>query len=170
MTTVVAGQVNDQGNDWDLLDGMFRLRDEIFHKRLGWEVLSRNGLERDNFDDLKPVYLIAKRDGRKVRGCTRILPTTGPYMLKDIFPELLDGEAAPQNDVTWELSRFTANADRSNPQAGVGAITLELMQDAVVFAEENRIERYVAVTSVAMERMLKRMGLPMFRLGSGKAR
>lgn len=87
--------------------------------------------------------------------------------MKGISPELLDGEAAPEEDVTWELSRFTANADRSNPQAGVGAITLELMQDAVMFAEENAIKRYVAVTSVAMEIMLEGMGLPMFRLGSG---
>ncbi|MEM7404916.1 MAG: acyl-homoserine-lactone synthase [Pseudomonadota bacterium] len=170
MTTLVAGRANEHGVDWDLLDGMFRLRDEVFHKRLGWQVNSNNGLERDTFDELNPVYLIARAEGRRVRGCTRILPTTGPYMLKDVFADLLDGESAPQDDATWELSRFTADPDRSNPQASVGAISLGLMREAVIFADENDIERYVAVTSVAMERMLKRVGLPMIRLGSGKAR
>ena len=170
MTTLNMGRLQEQGQEWDLLDGMFRLRDEIFHKRLGWEVTSHNGLERDGFDDLKPVYLIARGEHRKVAGCARILPTMGPYMLKDVFPELLDGESAPQDERTWELSRFTANADKTNPQAGVGAISLGLMQEAVLFADENNIERYVAVTSVAMERMLKRLGLPMTRLGNGKAR
>ena len=170
MTTLNMGRVQEHGQDWDLLDGMFRLRDEIFHKRLGWEVSSHNGLERDLFDELRPVYLIARGDQRKVNGCARILPTMGPYMLKDVFPELLDGDSAPQDERTWELSRFTANADKSNPQAGVGAISLGLMREAVEFAEEQNIERYVAVTSVAMERMLKRLGLPMTRLGNGKAR
>lgn len=170
MTTLNMGRIQEHGQDWDLLDGMFRLRDEIFHKRLGWEVSSQNGLERDAFDELKPVYLVARSDQRKVNGCARILPTMGPYMLKDVFPELLDGDSAPQDERTWELSRFTANADKTNPQAGVGAISLGLMREAVEFAEENDIERYVAVTSVAMERMLKRLGLPMTRLGSGKAR
>ena len=86
MTTLIAAQAHEQGMDWNLLDGMFRLRDEIFQQRLGWQVMSHNGLERDSFDELKPVYLIAKGEGRKVRGCTRILPTTGAYMLKDTFP------------------------------------------------------------------------------------
>lgn len=31
---------------------------------------------------------------------------TGPNMLRDTFPALLDGQAAPASDVIWESSRF----------------------------------------------------------------
>ena len=91
----------------------------------------------------------------------------GPCMLKDVFPELLDGDNVPQDERTWELSRFAAN--KTNPQAGVGAILLALMCKAVELAKEHYVERYVAVASVAMERMLKRLSVPMTRLRSGKA-
>ncbi len=169
MTKILAGRATEAGMDWASLDGMFRLRDEVFHKRLGWDVLSQGGLERDEFDDMDPVYLIARANERRVDGCTRLLPTTGPYMLKDVFPQLLQGEDAPEDDFTWELSRFTANADRDNPQAGIGAISLGLMRTAVTYAENNGVTRYVAVTSAAMERMLRGIGMPIRRLGEGKA-
>ena len=158
------------GKDWDRLDGMFRLRDEIFHKRLGWDISSHNGLKRKMFDKLKPVYLVARGDQRKVSNCARILPTMGPYMLEDVFPELLDGDNTPQDERTWELIRFTANADKTNPQRGVGAISLGLMREAVEFAEEHHVDRYVSVTSVAMEWMRKCLAVPMTRLANGKAR
>ena len=168
MTTILAGRATEPAMEWAMLDGMFRLRDEIFHKRLGWDVASHSGLERDMYDDMDPVYLIARLNERRVGGCTRLLPTTGPYMLRDVFPELLQGEEAPADDHTWELSRFTANADKNNPQASIGEISLNLMRSAVEYAEANNINRYVAVASAAMERMLKRIGMPMRRLDEGK--
>ena len=115
MTKILAGRATEPGMDWASLDGMFRLRDEVFHKRLGWDVLSQGGLERDKFDDMDPVYLIARANERRVDGCTRLLPTTGPYMLSDVFPQLLQGEDAPQDAFTWELSRFTANGPQQSP-------------------------------------------------------
>lgn len=169
MTTVLAGRVSESAIDWDALDGMFRLRDEVFHKRLGWQVTSQGGLERDCYDDMDPVYLVARGQERRVSGCMRLLPTTGPYMLRDVFPELLQGETLPEDEHVWELSRFTASTDQDNPQAGVGAVSMELMRSAVVFAEGHGIERYVAVTSAAVERMLRRLGMPMRRLGEGRA-
>ena len=37
------------------------------------------------------------------------------------------------------------------------------------FALKNKIERYVTVTSVAVERLFKRTGFPISRFGDGKA-
>lgn len=169
MTTILAGRATEATLDVQALDGMFRLRDETFHKRLGWEVSSQGGLERDGFDELDPVYLIARSGERRVQGCMRLLPTLGPYMLRDVFPQLLQGETLPADAHTWELSRFTASADRDNPQAGIGSVSLDLMRSAVTFAEAHGIKRYVAVTSASVERMLRRLGLPLRRLGAGKA-
>ena len=41
------------------MDAMFRNRAEIFGERLGWEVVVKDGYERDRFDDLNPLYLVS---------------------------------------------------------------------------------------------------------------
>ena len=84
---------------------MFRFRHRVFHERLGWEVESRNGLEMDRFDALDPVYMVSENIRKEIDGSWRLLPTTGPYMLKDTFPQLLRGEAAPRDPAVWEISR-----------------------------------------------------------------
>ena len=41
-------------------------------------------------------YMMIREPGPgTLRGCWRLLPTEGPYMLKDSFPELLHGAEAP---------------------------------------------------------------------------
>jgi acyl homoserine lactone synthase len=67
-----------------LLEGMFRLRFEVFHEKLGWEVsTTSDGFERDEYDNLERVaYVLATGESGQVDGCWRLLPTTGPYMQK----------------------------------------------------------------------------------------
>lgn len=52
-------------------------------------------MEVDVFDAWRPVYLLQKNEDNRVQGCVRLLPTTGPNMLRDTFPALLEGQAAP---------------------------------------------------------------------------
>lgn len=171
MANILLGQATEPQINWDALRGMFQLRHTVFKERLGWEVESSNGMETDHFDELDPVYMIAKDRQQGVSGCWRLLPTTGPYMLKDTFPQLLRGEPAPIDPAIWELSRFavkpTASDDRR--QANLGETTFAMMREVFTFGEQRGIESYVTVTSVALERMLRRIGLPIRRLGDGKA-
>ena len=68
-----------------LRDTMFRDRAEQFKKRLGWAVsVNEAGEERDEYDDLNPLYVIWEADGRH-GGSMRFLPTTGPTMARIIF-------------------------------------------------------------------------------------
>ena len=89
-----------------LRDGMYCLRHRVFKERLGWSVTSIEGREHDKYDDLRPVYLLCRNEHDEVEGCWRLLPTTGPYLLKDVFGELLHGHPAPQDTRIWEISRF----------------------------------------------------------------
>ena len=41
------------------MDAMFRNRAETFSERLGWEVVVKNGYERDSFDDANPLYFVS---------------------------------------------------------------------------------------------------------------
>ncbi len=72
---------------------MFRNRAETFAERLGWEVVVKAGRERDAFDDANPLYLVSVDPvTEEYWGSLRLLPTTGPNMLRDVFPHLLDGD------------------------------------------------------------------------------
>ena len=68
-----------------LLDRMYELRHTVFAERLKWTSLNSDRREVDLYDVLNPVYLICRDPVGEVVGCWRLLPTTGPYMLKDIF-------------------------------------------------------------------------------------
>ncbi|MCL5668878.1 MAG: GNAT family N-acetyltransferase [Gammaproteobacteria bacterium] len=146
--------------------GMYRLRHEVFHDRLGWEVASDNGMEHDEFDEANPVYILAIEDEDEVMGCWRLLPTTGPNMLKDTFPQLLHGMPAPQQTDVWELSRFAIASDKLEHSGfGLSDTPIRMIQAAVRFAQQNGIRRYVSVTSVAIERMFRKLGVTVTRLG-----
>jgi acyl homoserine lactone synthase len=148
------------------LDGMFRLRHEVFKERLAWEVGSQGGKERDMFDDLDPVYIVCEHQG-EVLGSWRLLQTTRPYMLKDVFPELLHGMPAPEAPDVWEISRFAVSKRvAGNESLGtINMVTDMLLDQLGAFAARRNISRIVAVTDVRFERILKRAGLLTNRFG-----
>lgn len=148
------------------LEGMFRLRHEVFKERLAWEVGSQGGKERDMFDDLDPVYIVCEHQG-DVLGSWRLLPTTRPYMLKDVFPELLHGMPAPQAPDVWEISRFAVSKRcAGNESLGtINMVTDMLLDQLGTFAQRRNISRIVAVSDVRFERILKRAGLLSHRYG-----
>jgi acyl homoserine lactone synthase len=170
--TVVTGQLGAL-TDYER-QGMFKLRCEVFRERLGWDVtITDDGLEIDTFDELPSArYIIARTPDERVDACWRILPTQGPNMLRDVFPELLHGQAAPEAADVWELSRFAlatdrlaASEDAGNPQVGFGELSVALMAESTRFAQVHGIARYVTVTSAAIERMLKKQGVNVHRVG-----
>ncbi|TGR73291.1 GNAT family N-acetyltransferase, partial [Mesorhizobium sp. M1C.F.Ca.ET.189.01.1.1] len=88
------------------LKEMHGLRYRVFKKRLDWEVQTEGEMETDPFDSLNPVYLLLKGSDWRTCGCVRLLPTTGPTMLRDTFPTLLDEMVVPASADIWESSRF----------------------------------------------------------------
>jgi acyl homoserine lactone synthase len=90
-----------------LIEQMFRLRARIFRDRLGWDVQVADGKERDKYDDEAPVYLIYADDkSREVKGCLRLLPTTGPTVLADFFSDTLPEAVHLSAPSIWECTRF----------------------------------------------------------------
>lgn len=173
MTEILIGRASDSGLGPETLSRMYRFRYEVFKEKLGWEVEANDGEERDHFDDLDPVYIMSREADGRIAACWRALPTTGPYMLTDTFPELLAGESAPHRADVWELSRFAVQPPRGHDQkaqATSSALTLQMLRAGYLFGVDNGISDYVTVASVAMERLLRQIGLPMTRFGDGKAR
>lgn len=146
---------------------MHTLRAKVFRGRLGWEVPVLSGMEIDGYDALEPRYMLM-RDGETLRGCWRLLPTEGPYMLKDSFPQLLDGQEPPSDPHIWELSRFAIETEGAGSY-GFSEMTMESIAAIIRHAHERGLSRYVTVTTTAIERMLRRAGVVTTRIGAPQA-
>ncbi len=155
----------------DILGEVFHLRYRVFYQKLDWEVPINGEQERDHFDDLNPAYIVSYDPRGRVSGALRLLPTTGPYMLKDVFPQLLEGEEAPQEKNIWEVSRFAVAPCGSDPQqqATASEDTVRIILEGLLWGKKCGVDHFLFVTSVAVERLLKRIGMQMRRWGSGKA-
>ena len=90
-----------------LMDQMFQMRARVFHDRLRWNVRVVDGRERDKYDDESPVYVIYTDDRkREVKGSLRLLPTTGPTLLADIFSDTLPAGVHLSAPTIWECTRL----------------------------------------------------------------
>jgi N-acyl-L-homoserine lactone synthetase len=95
-----------------LLEQMFRMRARIFHDHLGWDVVVKDGMERDKYDEQSPVYIIyTDEDGHRVKGSLRLLPTTGPTLVADFFSDTLPDAASLMAPTIWECTRFCLDDD-----------------------------------------------------------
>lgn len=146
------------GDFADVLIDMHRLRYRVFKQRLDWAVEVSGDQEVDRYDTLNPTYLVQRnRDGR-VCGCVRFLPTVGPNMLRDVFPQLLQGAAVPECEFVWECSRFAVDLDEPSPSGpgGISIATYELFVGMVEFALSQGMKEIVTVTDVRLERLSRR--------------
>lgn len=146
--------------------GMHRLRRRVFQDRLEWDVAVSDGLEVDQYDALSPTYLLGI-DRQDVVGCVRLLPTTGRNMLADTFPILLDGRAAPTSTRIWESSRFCVDTKHVEATAenGLREATFLLFAAMIEWGQQHDLQAIATVTDLRMERILRRAGWGLDRLG-----
>lgn len=156
----------------DLLDDMHRLRARVFSDRLGWDVKVSHGMERDIFDDLDPAHVISVNNEGEVVGCMRLLQTTGPHMLTDVFACLLDGEPPLRSSTVWEATRFCVDTNRlgrGSCRNSISYVTSEVMIGAFEYGMSAGVTDAVAVIDPVMDRVMKRSGNgPYGYLGSPK--
>ncbi|MGH6679987.1 MAG: acyl-homoserine-lactone synthase [Bradyrhizobium sp.] len=159
------------GEFLDELAEMHRLGYRIFKERLGWDVEVSGDMEIDEFDACRPVYLLQRDDDGRVQGCVRLLPTTCPTMLRDTFPALLDGQAAPETGAIWESSRFGVDlcTREAKTVGSIARATYELFAGMIEFGLMRRLTDIVTVTDARMERILCRARWPLKRLGAPRA-
>ena len=145
---------------------MHRLRYRVFKERLDWGVNIVDGAETDDFDSFGPVYLLLRGQEGSIQGCVRLLPTTGPTMLRDVFPDLLAGKPAPANKEIWESSRFALDLPpaMSETTGGLATATYELFAGMIEFGLARSLIDIVTVTDVRIERILRRAGWPLRRI------
>jgi acyl-homoserine lactone synthase len=98
-----------------LAQQMYRRRYDAFVQGRGWrELESAPGMERDQFDTDQAMYLLSLDPEGGIIGGLRLLPTTHPHLLSEIFPHLA-GEAVPAGPDILEMTRYFTVRDRSKP-------------------------------------------------------
>ncbi|MEY9186480.1 MULTISPECIES: acyl-homoserine-lactone synthase [Bradyrhizobium] len=153
-------------HDPELTMGMHRLRGRVFKERLDWDVSVSNGLEIDQYDSFKPTYLLVLEQ-TDVVGCVRLLPTIGRNMLADTFSELLDGNPAPKATTIWESSRFCVDTRTvaATAEIGLSNATFLLFAAMLEWGQQRDLQAIATVTDLRMERILRRAGWYLDRLG-----
>jgi N-acyl-L-homoserine lactone synthetase len=89
------------------LAAMHAQRKAVFVDRAGWKVPVIADLEIDRYDLLQEtVYLLAKDEAEgQVRASVRLLTTSGPHLMWDLYPPA-SRAAFPSGPAVWEISRY----------------------------------------------------------------
>jgi acyl homoserine lactone synthase len=147
-------------------------RYQVFVERLKWDVPTDGTSERDQFDRLDTVYVLTRGTDGQINGCARLLPTTRPYLLAEVFPELLNGMPVPCSDDVWELSRFAAmdlNAPLTNGQGQMSSpVAVDLLRASIECAAQYGARRLITTSPLGVERLLRRAGFNAHRAGPPK--
>lgn len=142
-------------------------RHKVFVEMLGWELQTRNDMELDQFDRPDTVYVVAQNENGQVAGCARLLSTDRPYLLGEVFPQLLNGMPPPSSPEIWELSRFAAVdfSDRSQSGQFSSPIAVGLLREAIACAASHGARRIITVSPLGIERLLRKAGFHAHRAG-----
>jgi N-acyl-L-homoserine lactone synthetase len=136
-----------------LQKSMFCDRAEQFVHRLNWDV-SVNGMgeERDEYDDLNPLYVIWENADGLHGGSMRFLPTLGPTMVADHFAHLTGGVTIA-SPLIWECTRFCLA-----PGAGRN-VSAALVLGAGELMHGFYLSHFLGVFDPRMERIYRMLGL-----------
>jgi len=146
-----------------------KYRYKVFIETLGWELQTRNGEELDQFDRPDTLYVVAQDEEGHVNGCARLLPSNRPYLLGEVFPQLMNGQPVPCSPDVWELSRFASvdfNAASTSALSQFSSeLTIKLLHAAIDCAAAHGAKRLITVSPIGIERLLRRTGVHAHRAG-----
>lgn len=164
---LIVAHANEKKTYSDIFDQMYSLRARQFSQRRGWRVDVKRGLEIDRFDELNPLYICVVDADDKLLASLRLLPTTGPHMLADVFPEVMGEAGIVKHPLIWESSRFCVDTEASRKFGtnGINMITRQILAGLFTTASNAGMQNIISVYDIFVERILKRAGCSFDRLG-----
>ncbi len=149
-----------------LVEDMFRLRYRLFVEKFKWNVAHRDGMEIDEFDALPDCTHFIVTDRKGVAGSTRLLPSTGPYLVEKFFPQAIEG-ALPKDENYWEVSRATVELDRWKGREFIRTVDVqrELFAGMYQWCLERNIPYLFGVADVRFRAVTRAFALPREPMG-----
>lgn len=154
-----------------LADQMFRLRAKVFRDELQW-VEFEGERESDVYDRMDPVYVMHTDPlGIHLYACGRLMPTSGPTLLADVF-----GDTVPDADFAspfvWEITRLCIDDEKIRAH-GRDAERMTVLRSlhvaALEFGLANGVETYLANFDALRLRMWRRMNVHFDVIGTSEA-
>lgn len=141
----------------DTLDRYFQKRYDVFVVKRKWNIPHKDGREIDQFDSEFATHIIWEENGR-ILGGARLLPTHQPYLLGDMFPELLD-HSIPRNPRIWEISRFFIDLPPEFDRTSNPAVR-RLFHSIFEFGCLVNAKQFIALTEPHIETMMRFINIP----------
>ncbi|KQS71779.1 N-acyl-L-homoserine lactone (AHL) synthase [Rhizobium sp. Leaf371] len=162
-------QANEYHKYAGLLEQSLRLRKRVFADWLGWKVSVSGLYERDHYDDLQPAYLLWCDEQReRLYGSLRLMPTTGPTLLYDVFRETFPEACDLVAPGIWEGTRMCVDETAiardfrdMRPERALCLLLLALCEVAL----NNGIHTMISNYEPHMKRVYQRAGAQFDELG-----
>jgi N-acyl-L-homoserine lactone synthetase len=126
----------------------FRLRKQVFCDQLGWVQPKPGGLEHDEYDELYNIYILNIDDqDQVVTGGVRLMPTTGPTLMQNVWADMLPSPDDFRSPNIWEATRFCVDDCSNRTRKGnfVNRATLALSLAVMEFGSANGITHVIGV-------------------------
>jgi N-acyl-L-homoserine lactone synthetase len=122
-----------------------RLRYKMFVERQKWSVPSYRQIEYDQFDTPAATYILTVDEQYRALGAARLIPTTRPYMVESLWPDLVDMDLPHCNSI-WEASRF--GCDRDLDAVSRRRVLAQLILGCQEFGIATGISQYLGVMPI----------------------
>lgn len=165
----------------DVLKDMFFARYRVFKQKLGWHIPCDDVFERDQFDHSHAYYLVYLGYNGEVVGGMRMMSTVYPHMTRCIFQDTVDNKQdLPFSHDVFECSRFFIDKEAYEDYASTKSrlylrhptdnqkVVSELLVALMEFGLSMNLSSIITVSEVRMERILRRNGWSLRRIGSPK--
>lgn len=148
---------------------MHTQRKAVFVDEMKWPLDVSSGIEIDAYDSPDAIYLIEAEGPRApVTASARLLPTTGPHLLSEVFADLC-AEPPPRGSDVWEATRFCpapGTPDGQPRRDMLQRMIVAIMETAILFG----IGRVTFVASAALAPLAKSAGWAVEALGPAKGK
>jgi len=152
-----------------LLFHMHKTRKVVFHDRLQWDVPVTGDVEIDKYDRLGPVYLIwCDASAKQFIGSMRLLPTTGPTLLDEVFRATYPSNVSLSAPSIWEVTRtcvddaaLALHHPEKTPAMAFGMIMLAVCEWCLLHGVETIVTNYEPY----LARIYRRAGVEVVEIG-----
>jgi N-acyl-L-homoserine lactone synthetase len=145
----------------------FQLRYKSLVDAQYWNLSRFQGMEYDQYDTPATTYLVWEDNEGVARGSVRLVPTDRPYMIQEIWPDIIETIPLPGSLSVWEATRFCI--DKSLPYDQRQRVKHELVLAFVEFGLRNDIRDMVGTMPQKLwESVFIRSGWDITYLGKEK--
>lgn len=151
-----------------LLEQMNRSVASLFPETQNWSPGGGSMPEKDGFDSCAALYLMSVSEDHKRLYCScRLLPTSGPHMMSEVFGAYFGPDAILRTPLIWEITRFCRSRalHSTATPGGLHFPTIELLAGICELGMGCGMSHATMVFAPLTQRILRRAGLGISILG-----